>query len=122
VNYITEDDIRDDLLTPLLTAADVSEANSYLYNEALRYGAKFIAQPPTYQIKRLAVCKCLELIAGRKALLSPRTMSSSDGLDAYEIKRRAYAKERKEITDSISARDFTGATEAENPSISLYRA
>ena len=122
MNYITTDDIRDDLLLPLLVAADITEANSYLYNEAVRTGAKFIQTPPTYQVKRLGVCKCLELVAGRKAMLSPKTMSSGDGIDAYELKRRAYAAERREIAAGLSARDFTGAIEAENPSICLYRA
>lgn len=121
-NYIIAADVRDELLAGLVTATDLAEANAFLWDEAKRHGARFISMPPTFSVLRLGIAKCCEIVAQRKTTLSPKTMLSGDGLDAFELKRRAYRDEARQLCLILKKSDFENAEEADNPTINLYRA
>lgn len=120
---LTAEDIRDELLGPLVATEDLSETDEYLEALAAERGVTLVETLP-FKVKRLAIAYCCTRICTRKSGVNPRNYQGTDGADAYELKRRVYAAQVRELEPQMSEALLSGETpEAANDGeIRLWRA
>lgn len=110
--YFDTDDVVDALLGKKITDRVLVKSSLYIEDLAMNFGVRpeCIAHPVPFKIARLAMCYALMTTA----LESSRMASNGeqDGADAYELKRRVFAAEIKDIEEQLSADTFTNGQSA----------
>lgn len=123
MNYITLDDIFDEMLT--CTNEDIDVGNDMIVREARRLNAE-IEEPITAIVKRLGVCaacynRCLMQVG-----TDPTTVfNGANGVensDVYAQKLKMYRTEMERIVSTLTAEDFGTAGGRARYSIPLHRA
>lgn len=110
--YFDRSEIRDELLKDLITEEDIADSTNYIEDIAMRLGVSplRIPKPAPYQVKTLAMCYAL--------MLTALNASRNDGgggdneADAYELKRRVYAKRVAELETQVTAQTLLGGGSA----------
>lgn len=110
--YFATEDIRDLLLKNLIKPEDVAESTAYIDDIALRLGVNpgRIPSPAPFQVKTLAMCYALMLTALNASRMNGD--GSDDGADAYEMKRRVYARRVAELESQMTAQTLLGGGSA----------
>lgn len=104
--YILVEDVEDEVLASLIQESDLEAATNRIKSIARSLGVSEdeIAQPLTDEVKELAVAIACE----RRAKFSVGTATRSDqGVDVYEVKRRAYAKDVERLTGQMTVQLLT---------------
>ena len=111
-NRIAATDVRDELLAPLIVAADLDEVDAYLLDLAQKLDATEdqIPSPLPYLVKQLAIAKCCQIVARRKAGNNPRSFQGTDGDDAYGRKLKTYGALVAELEPQITYAAITSNT------------
>ena len=111
-NRLTQDDVRDELLAPLIVTADLDDVDAYLDDLAQKLSAlpSQIPSPLPYRVKQLAVAKCCEIVARRKAGNNPRSFQGTDGDDAYGRKLKIYTGMVADLEPQINYAALTSTT------------
>ena len=106
--YFETEDVRDFLLKGILKQEDIDESTAYIDDLAqrLEVAPARIPNPPPFQVKTLAMCYALMLCAGNASLMNGD--GGENGADAYELKRRNYAKRVDELELQMTAATLTG--------------
>jgi hypothetical protein len=110
--YFELADIRDSLLQKLVRPEDVEESAAYIDDIALRLGVNpgRIPSPAPFQVKTLAMCYALMLTAQNASRMN--SDGGEDGADAYEMKRRIYAKRVAELEAQVTPQTLLGGGSA----------
>jgi hypothetical protein len=108
--YFETEDVRDSLLKGILKQEDIDESTAYIddLSQRLEVSPTRIPNPPPFQIKTLAMCYALMVCAGNKSMMNGD--GGENGADAWELKRRIYAKRVDELEPQITAQTLTGGT------------
>lgn len=104
--YILVEDVEDEVLASLIQESDLEAATNRIKSIARSLGVSEdeIAQPLADEVKELAVAIACE----RRAKFSVGTATRSDqGVDVYEIKRRAYAKDVERLSGQMTVELMT---------------
>jgi hypothetical protein len=106
--YFEQVDVRDALLKGILKQYDIDESTAYIDDLAqrLEVSPARIPTPPPFQVKTLAMCYALMLCAGNKSMMNGD--GGENGADAWELKRRIYAKRVDELELQMTATTLTG--------------
>lgn len=106
--YFNQDEVRDVLLKNILKQDDIDESTAYIDDIAqrLQVSPTRIPTPPPFQVKTLAMCYALMVCAGNASLMNGD--GGENGADAYELKRKNYAKRVEELETQITAQTLTG--------------
>lgn len=104
--YFDPLEVRDVLLKDILAEADILDSTAYINDLAIRFGVSpsNIPTPAPFQIKTLAMCYALMQTA-----LNTSMNNGSGGeseADAYELKRRIYAKRVADLESQVTAQTF----------------
>lgn len=99
--YCTHDDIRDELLKELVTDADFVEASAEIDDLArsLNVDPVQIPDPAPNIVRKLAAAMTLVITGRNKSLMNN---AGEDGDDAYEKKRKVWAKEVDRLSNMIT--------------------
>jgi hypothetical protein len=110
--YFDPEEIRDKLLQKLVKPEDVEESTDYIDDIAMRFGVDpgRIASPAPYQVRTLAMCYTLMITAQNETRMN--SDGGEDGADAYEMKRRIYAKRVAELEAQVTAQTLLGGGSA----------
>ncbi len=110
--YFEASEIRDKLLQKLVKQEDIEESTAYIDDIALRLGVMpaRIPSPAPYQVRTLAMCYALMTTAQNETRMN--SDGGEDGADAYELKRRVYAKRVAELEAQITAQTLLGGGSA----------
>lgn len=112
------DDFEDELLGEVITESDLVAADDYVRVVASRLGVLF-SQIPTDPVplivKDLALAVAYERRARLKSGIQPAAYRGGDQEDAYEAKRKIYAKERDRLVAEIGVSDFLGQDPGQDP-------
>ena len=104
--YILVEDIEDEVLAGLIQESDLDAATNRIKSIARALGVSEdeIVEPLTDEVKELAIAVACE----RRAKFSVGTATRSDtGVDVYEIKRRAYAKDVEKLSGQMTVQLLT---------------
>jgi len=106
--YFETTDIRDKLLKGSLTEDDIAESTDYINDLAKRLDVapELIPVPAPFMVKTLAICYAL-----MTAALNASRNNGGGGeneADAWELKRRVYAKRVAELESQVTARTLLG--------------
>ena len=95
--YFNPDDVVDALLAKKITDRILIKSSLYIEDMALNFGVQKeeIADPVPFKIARLAMVYALMMTALENSRMA--SDGSQDGADAYELKRRVFAEELKQI-------------------------
>lgn len=106
--YFDPLEVRDELLKTILAEADILDSTAYIDDLAVRFGVNpsKIPTPAPFQIKMLAMCYALMQTA-LNASMNNGSGGESEA-DAYELKRRIYAKRVADLESQVTAQTFTG--------------
>lgn len=106
--YFNLSDVRDELLKGLIKPEDIAESTAYINDIALRLDVNpdRIPSPAPYQVKTLAMCYALMNTALNASLNNGA--GGENEADAYELKRRVYAKRVAELEAQITAKTLLG--------------
>jgi hypothetical protein len=106
--YFALGDVRDELLKELITDADIAESTAYIDDIAMRLGVRpeRIPEPPPFQIKSLAMSYALMLTALNASMNNGN--GGENEADAYELKRRVYAKRVAELEAQVTVQTLLG--------------
>lgn len=106
--YFETEDVRDSLLKGILKQEDIDESTAYIDDLAqrLEVSPAAIPNPPPFQVKTLAMCYALMLCAGNKSMMNGD--GGENGADAWELKRRIYAKRVDELELQMTAKTLIG--------------
>lgn len=121
--YINIDDIGDEVLVGLIQESDLEYASNRVISIARSLGVSEseIVVPLADEVKELAVVIACE----RRAKFSVGTATRSDnGVDVYEMKRRAYAKDVERLSGQMTTQLLTGDVTSKGDlsyTIELYR-
>ena len=123
MNYITLDDIFDEMLT--CTDEDIDVGNDMIVREARRLNAE-IEEPITAIVKRLGVCAACYNRCLMQAGTDPTTVfNGANGVensDVYVQKLKMYRTEMERIVSTLTAEDFGTVGGRARYSIPLHRA
>jgi hypothetical protein len=123
--YFDVGGVDDELLKDSLTPEAIDKSSRYI--EDLAYGlgveVRDIVDPVPFKVSELAEDYALMETAKKKSMMNSN--GATEGADAYELKRRVYAREVSELegqitadmlegTDSVKRRTFPG-------SVPIYR-
>lgn len=101
--YCELTDINDTLLKKSMVQSDIDEGTAYVDAVVLGFGVT-LKFPAPYEIKQIAISyACM-----RRALYLSGKPVQSD-VDAYELKRKAYAKDVQEWESKLTVELLTGA-------------
>ncbi len=105
--YFNPDDVVDALLAKKITGRILIKSSLYIEDMALNFGVQKeeIADPVPFKIARLAMVYALMMTALENSRMA--SDGSQDGADAYELKRRVFAEELKQIEAQLSADTFS---------------
>lgn len=94
------------LLKTVVGISHIEKSTRYIENLAISLGVKVdeITNPIPMKIQELAECYTFMEAAKKKSKMN--ASGSSEGADAYELKRRVYAAEVDKLTKEITANDF----------------
>ena len=86
---------------------EIIKSSLYIEDMALNFGVQKeeIADPVPFKIARLAMVYALMMTALENSRMA--SDGSQDGADAYELKRRVFAEELKQIEAQLSADTFS---------------
>lgn len=121
--YIDIDAVEDDVLAGLIQESDLEYATSRIKSIARTLGVdeSEISLPLADEVKELAVVIACE----RRAKFSVGTATRSDnGMDVYEAKRRAYAKDVERLSGQMTVQLLTNDVSSRGDlsyTIELYR-
>ena len=106
--YFETEVVRDSLLKGILKQEDIDESTAYIDDLAqrLEISPARIPNPPPFQVKTLAMCYALMLCAGNKSMMNGD--GGENGADAWELKRRIYAKRVDELELQMTATTLIG--------------
>lgn len=106
--YFEITEIRDKLLLKLVKPEDVTESTAYIDDIAIRLGVTpgDIPIPAPFAVKTLAMCYAL-MTAALNASMNNGAGGENEA-DAYELKRRVYAKRVLELESQITAQTLLG--------------
>jgi hypothetical protein len=106
--YFETSEIRDKLLLKFVKPEDVAESTAYIDDIAIRLGVDpgRIPLPAPYQVRTLAMCYALMITAQNETRMN--SDGGEDGADAYELKRRIYAKRVAELEAQVTAQTLLG--------------
>lgn len=112
--YFDITEVRDELLKQLITEHDVAESTSYIDDIAIRLGVRpeRIAVPVPFQVKMLAQAYSL-MITALNASMNNGAGGENEA-DAYELKRRVYAKRVAELEAQITVSTLLGGGSSGN--------
>lgn len=101
-------EVRDELLKQIVKEHDIANATEYIKMLAASYGVptERIKFPCTWPVKQLAIAYCLMCTAERRSMMN--TDGTTDGADAWELKRRQYAIKVENLKADFRAETFTG--------------
>ena len=101
-------EVRDTLLKPIMEEHDIQNATEYIKMLAASYGVptERIKFPCTWPIKTLAITYALMCAAERRSMMN--TDGTTDGADAWELKRKQYASKLESLKAELRAETFTG--------------
>lgn len=110
--YFDTFEVRDALLKKLIKQEDILESSDYIEDIAIRLDVdpSRIPTPAPYQVRALAMSYTLMLVA-LNASLNNGT-GGENAADAYELKRRAYAKRVSELEAHVTAQTLLGGGSA----------
>lgn len=108
VAYFDPFEVRDELLKDMIKQEDIADSTEYIDDIALRLGVDpvRIPVPAPYQVRTLAMCYCLMTIALNASLNNGS--GGENEADAYELKRRVYAKRVAELESQITVKTLLG--------------
>lgn len=126
MEFITLDDIKDEVLN--VTPDDVDNANSYVNGLAERFRIKpeELINPPTYTTKRIAICYACYIRAisevGTDAAVNYSGELSGANQDVYIQKAKLYRQEMDALTNNLTALAFTGKEVSGSITVNVFRA
>ncbi|WP_371366294.1 hypothetical protein SRRS_07170 [Sporomusa rhizae] len=108
IAYFDPFEVRDKLLKGLIKQEDIADSTQYIEDLALRLDVDpaRIPVPAPYQIKMLAMCYALMSIALNASMNNGA--GGENEADAYELKRRIYAKRVAELESQVTAKTLLG--------------
>ncbi|MBP2629887.1 MAG: hypothetical protein H6Q70_515 [Firmicutes bacterium] len=100
--------IDDSMLKTYVTETHIKKSTNYIEDLATSLGVAIanIANPTPFKIAELAEAYALMETAKKKSMMN--TNGQIEGADAFELKRRVYAKQVDSLTNQITATTFTG--------------
>ena len=108
IAYFDPFEVRDELLKDMIKQEDIADSTEYIDDIALRLGVDpaRILVPAPYQVRTLAMSYCLMTIALNASLNNGA--GGENEADAFELKRRVYAKRVAELESQITAKTLLG--------------
>lgn len=108
ISYFDPFEVRDVLLKDLITQEDIADSTEYIDDIAIRLGVDpaRIPVPAPYQVKMLAMCYTLMSVALNAAMNNGA--GGENEADAFELKRRVYAKRVADLEAQVTAQTLLG--------------
>lgn len=108
--FIIPNDIEDELLKGIVQTSDLEAATKYVLKIATSWGITE-EQIPIDPVPQEVIDICCAFACGRRAKFASGlgTKLDGNGVDEYEIKRRVYAKELQELTNTLTPAMLLGS-------------
>lgn len=110
---IAKADIRDELVNPAVTPADLTYADTYIDEKVCKPLGKAIADIPAtipFQVKALMIAQICYEVCKRKAGGSPNSFNGQNNSDAWATKMKIFRDEMNSLENGMTANILTGAS------------